>query len=138
MRELRDLRAFRVDPPCLFGCHLCLERPRSRRFFEARDGPPPLGPRVLWSAPGAQRAIGACRLWRAVHVGMYTAATIQPRMMSEYVFRRTSKAVPFGIVGKRAGQELGTAAVCIVFHRSPAILPRSIEVYPASRRRLHR
>src|ERR1700733_209814 len=138
MRKLRDLRAFRVDLLCLFGCHLGFEHRRSQRFFEARDGSPPRGPRVLWSARAAPWAVRTCRFWRAVHVRMYAVATIHQSVMSEDLSGRASKAVPFGIVGKRAGQELGAAAVRILFHRLPAVLPRSIEVHPASRRRLHR
>src|SRR6202051_2151981 len=112
MRELRDLRAFRVDLSCLFGRHLRLERRRSQRFFEARDGSPPRGPRVLWSALAAPRAVGTCRLWRAVHVRMYAVATIQQSVMSEDLSGRTSKAVPFGIVGKRASCSPGFQLSC--------------------------
>src|SRR4029077_3309884 len=75
---------------------------------------------------------------RAVHVRMYTAAAIQQCVMSEDLSGRTSKAVSFGIVRKRAGQELGAAALRVAFDWLPAILPRSIEVHPASCRRLHR
>src|ERR1700681_1407253 len=124
MGKLRDLRAFRVDLSCLFGRHLGLERRRSRRFFEARDGPPPPGSRVRWSALAAQRAVGTCRLGRAVHVRMYAVATIQQSVMRKDIPGRTSKAVWFGIVGKRAGQKLSAAALRIAFHRFPAILPR--------------
>src|SRR6202795_4407587 len=138
MRELRDLRAFRVDLSCLFGRHLRLERRRRRRLSETRDGPPPRASRVRWSALAAQRAVGTCRLGRAVHVRMYAVATIQQCVMSEDLSGRTSKAVPFGIVGKRAGQKLGAAALRIVFARLPALLPRSIEVHAAHCRRLHR
>jgi hypothetical protein len=46
---------------------------------------------------------------------MYAVATIQQCVMSEDLSGRTSKAVLFGIVGKRAGQELGAAALRIVF-----------------------
>src|SRR2546428_9379099 len=83
MRDLRDLRAFRVDQSCLFGCHLGLERCRSGRFFEASDGSPPLGPRVPGSAPAAQRAVGTCRLGPAVHARMYAVATNLQSEMSE-------------------------------------------------------
>jgi hypothetical protein len=51
---------------------------------------------------------------------------------------KLQKAVALGIVKKRAGQELGAAALRIAFDWFPAILPRSIEVYPAGCRRLHR
>jgi len=110
MRELRDLRAFRVDLLCLFGRHVRLEPRRRRWFFETRDGPHPRGSRVRWSALAAQRVVGTCRLGRAVYVGMYAIATIQQCVMSEDLSDGTSKAVPFGVVGKRAGQELGAAA----------------------------
>src|SRR6202049_3175144 len=138
MRELRDLRTFRVDLSCLFGRHLCLERHRSRRLFAARDGSPPRGSRGRWSALATQRAVATCRLWRAVHVRMYAVLAIQYCVMSEDLSGRTSEAVALGIVGKRAGYELGAAALCIAFDWFPAILPRSIEVHPASCRRLHR
>jgi hypothetical protein len=45
--------------------------------------------------------------------------------MSEYLSGRTSEAVALGIVGKRAGQELGAAASGIAFDRFPAILNQS-------------
>src|SRR6202140_4540409 len=138
MWELRDLRTFSVDMSCLFGCHLGFERHRSRRLFAARDGSPPCGSRVLWSALAAQRAVATCRLWRAVHVRMYAVLAIQYCVMSEDLSGRTGEAVALGIEGKRAGQELGATALRIAFDRFPAILPRSIEVHPASCRRLHR
>src|SRR5258708_32053540 len=128
MGELRDLRALRVDLSCLFGRHLGFERRRSRRFFEARDGAPPRGSRVRGSALAAQRTVGTCRLRRAVHVRLYPVAAIQQCVMGEDLSGRTSKAVPFGIVGKRSGQELGAAALRIAFDWLPALLPRSIEV----------
>jgi len=129
---------FAVDLSCRFGRHLGLECRRSRRLLDARDGPRPRGPRDRWSALAAQGAVATCRLWRAVHVGTYAVAAIQQSVMSKDLSGRTSKAVLFCIVGERAGQELGAAALRIVFDRLPAILPRSIEVHPASGRRLHR
>src|SRR5260370_32395370 len=138
MREVRDLRAFRVDLLCLCRRHLRFERRRGPRFFHARDGPPPCRPRLLWSTLAAQRAFRTNCLSCVVYVRVYAVATIQQCMMSEDLSRRTGKAVPLGIVGKRAGQELGAASLCIAFHRFPALLPRSIEVHSASCRRLHR
>jgi hypothetical protein len=63
---------------------------------------------------------------------MYAVTAIEQSVMSEDLSGRTSKAVPLGIVGKRAGQELDAAALRIVFGWLPAILPRSIEVHKKS------
>jgi hypothetical protein len=69
---------------------------------------------------------------------MYAVVAIQYCVMGEDLSGWTGEAVALGVVGKRASKELGAAALRIAFDGFLAILPRSIEVYPASCRRLHR
>src|SRR5258708_12331247 len=102
MRELRDLRAFRVDLLCLCRRHLRFERRRGPRFFHARDGPPPCRPRLLWSTLAAQRAFRTNCLSCVVYVRVYPVATIQHCMMSEHLPPTTRTAVPLRIVGTPA------------------------------------
>jgi hypothetical protein len=138
MGELSDLRPLAIDLFCFFGLHLGSENCRRRGFFGANYGPSPVRRRFLWTALVPQWTAETCRLRCLVSMRANTVFLIAYDTKSETFSSRTEVNIVLGIVGKRTADESATATVGIVFHRLPAILPRTIKVYARSCCSLHR
>src|SRR5215470_16025049 len=103
MRKFRDLGALGVDLLCFCCRHLGLECCCRRWFFATRDRSPPAWACIRWSALTPQRAFCTDGFPGTINVSQYTTAAIQPRLTSEDLSGGTGEAVPFCIIGKRAG-----------------------------------
>jgi hypothetical protein len=68
--------------------------------------------------------------------GVSSVLAVLCGLVSEGLSRRASRAIPFGIVGEGTGQKRAAAALGIAFAGLPTLLPRSVEVHTAVRRRL--